>query len=302
MLTLYEFKFSAMGSPCALNLYCNSQQQFDAIALLCVEEVNRLENKYSRYRSDSLVSQINLAAGTSQSFVLDAEFSALLEYANTAFTISEGLFDITSGVLGKVWDFKSGQSPKTEEITKTLALVGWDKVTVNADNFFLPTQGMALDFGGIVKEYAADVIAALVRSHHIKYGLIDLGGDIAVVGPHLDNTPWQVAISDPQTPSKPIAMISLMSGGLASSGDYQRFITLDGQRYSHILNPKTGWPVKGLAAVSVWAPQCVMAGTIATTAMLKGEPEGLGWLDETGCQYLAVNQALNIFRSTSSSH
>jgi len=283
-----------MGSPCALNLYCNSQQQFDAIALLCVEEVARLEYKYSRYRSDSFVSQINFAAGTSQTFVLDTEFTALLHYADTAFNISEGLFDITSGVLGNVWNFKSNKNPKIESIAKTLALVGWEKLIVDAENFSLPVKGMAIDFGGIVKEYAADVIAGLVRSHHIKYGLIDLGGDIAVVGPHLDNTPWQVAISDPQTPSKAIATIPLMSGGLASSGDYQRFITLNGQRYSHILNPKTGWPVKGLAAVSVWAPQCVMAGTIATTAMLKGEEEGLYWLDDIGCQYLAIDQAMSI--------
>jgi thiamine biosynthesis lipoprotein len=294
MLKIYEHKFSAMGSPCALHLYCTTLQQFNHISCLCENEVRRLESKYSRYQANSFLSQLNSNAGASKIFALDYETLSLIQYANTAFEISDGLFDITSGVLRKVWDFKSGVIPDTTQITEILEFVGWDKLKIDPAAFSLPQKGIELDLGGIVKEYAADKVVALARLNNIQHGLVDLGGDITIIGPHPDNTPWQIAISHPQSPAQTIASIPLMSGGLASSGDYQRYITLNNERYSHILNPKTGWPVKGLAAVSVWAQQCVMAGTIATTAMLKGETEGLQWLDEIGCQYVAVDQKMKV--------
>lgn len=280
-----------MGSPCLLHLYCSSKEQFERVASQSVARVNELEALYSRYLADSLLSDINLHAGTGKRFTLADEFWTLLQYANTAHAISDGLFDITSGVLRKVWDFKNGQPPDIAKINSTLVLVGWSKIVVDKNDFHLPLAGMELDFGGIVKEYAADLVAEMLKQSGIKHGLVDMGGDIAVVGPHPDNSPWQVAISDPDLPGQAIATIPLMAGGLASSGDYQRFIVLNDERYSHILNPKTGWPVKGLVAVSVWAPQCVVAGTLATIAMLKGDVEGEQWLQEVGCNYLTVNSS-----------
>jgi thiamine biosynthesis lipoprotein len=294
MLKVYEYEFKAMGSSCTLNLYAKSKIHFDDVVILCQQELNRLERKYSRFQADSLISQINSASGSEKKFCLDKEFSALLQYANVAYNISDGLFDITSGVLRKVWDFKNKQAPNTQDINKMLMLIGWEKLPTNFTQFSLPLVGMELDFGGIVKEYAADVIAELIRKNKLRHGLVNLGGDIAVVGPHPDQSPWRISISDPSSPNKPISTISLQSGGLASSGDYERYILLEGTKYSHILNPKTGWPVKGFAGVSVWAPKCVMAGTIATTAMLKGQTEGLNWLKETKCQYLAIDQNLKL--------
>jgi thiamine biosynthesis lipoprotein len=279
-----------MGSPCALSFYCTSQQQFESVVERCIARVNQLEDRYSRFKPDSLLSQINRSAGSGEYFHLDSEFRALLLYADTAHTISEGLFDITSGVLRNVWDFKQNKIPALDNIAQTLSLVGWSKVILQENKFSLPIRGMEVDLGGIVKEYAADVLVGLAKENNLRHGLVDLGGDIAVVGPHPDNSPWQVAISHPLDPSSAIATIPLLSGALASSGDYQRFIMIDNEKYCHILNPKTGWPVKGFAAVSVWAPECVVAGTVATTAMLKGESEGEIWLNEVGCHYLTVNQ------------
>jgi thiamine biosynthesis lipoprotein len=279
-----------MGSPCALSFYCCSQQQFEFLVEQCIAKVSQLEDRYSRFKPDSLVSQINNSAGRGECFELDSEFRALLLYADTAYTISDGLFDITSGVLRKVWDFKSHKIPALGDIAQTLNLVGWPKVSSHLNTFSLPIKGMEIDLGGIVKEYAADLLVSLTKKNGLQHGLVDLGGDIAIVGAHPDNSPWQVAISHPQKPSHAIATIPLMSGALASSGDYQRFIVINKERYSHILDPMTGWPVKGFAAVSVWAPQCVVAGTLATTAMLKGEIKGGIWLNEVACHYLTVNQ------------
>ena len=280
-----------MGSPCVLHLYCSSPQQFDNAVEKSLAQVKELEDQYSRYSDDSLLSEINRNAGTNKRFQLTDEFWTLLKYADTAYTISDGLFDITSGVLRKVWDFKNKEIPKISNINSILSLVGWPKVTLSRNSFFLPIAGMELDFGGIVKEYAADLLSETLKLAGLQHGLVDMGGDIAVIGPHPSNTPWQVAISDPNEPSQAIAHIPLTSGGLASSGDYQRFIILNNEKYSHILNPKTGWPVKGLGAVSVWAPKCMVAGSLATIAMLKGDGEGDKWLQDVGCNYLTVDQS-----------
>ena len=150
---------------------------------------------------------------------------------------------------------------------------------------------MEIDFGGIVKEYACDSAANLLRRNGLDHALVDLAGDIAVSGPGFDDQPWLIGISNPGNPDKPLATIGLQAGGLASSGDYQRCFTLDGRRYGHLLNPKTGWPTQGLSSVSVRADQCLVAGSTASVAMLKGGRDGLQWLQALGLPWLAVNDA-----------
>ncbi|MCF2948452.1 FAD:protein FMN transferase [Paraglaciecola aquimarina] len=278
-----------MGSPCALSLYCESKLQFEDLIAKSLELVNRLEDTYSRFKPESLLSKVNSAAGSDATFPLDDECWQLFNYADSAYKISDGLFDVTSGVLRQVWDFKSNKLPPIDKLEAVVALVGWHKIKLQQDSFSLPHEGMELDLGGIVKEYAADLLASTLRLSGCEFGLVDMAGDIAVVGPHPDHSPWNIAISNPAATTKAIATIPLMSGGLASSGDYERFIMLDGERHSHILNPKTGMPVKGLAGVSVWAPKCVIAGTIATVAMLKGDL-AKAWLIDVDCNYLAIDQ------------
>lgn len=283
-----------MGSPCALSLYCATEQIFQKACEIAEQEMQRLEQKYSRYISSSLLSQINQAAGTEQTFNLDEETWYLMQYANTAFEQSEGLFDITSGILRNAWNFKAPQLPEPEILQPILEKIGWHKVALTQSQFRLPIDGMEIDFGGVVKEYAADSLHNLLGNIGIEHGIIDLAGDMKVIGPHPDQSPWIVGIRNPANPDEAAATIPLVSGGLASSGDYARCFELNGKRYSHILNPKTGWPVEGLAAVSVWAEQCVVAGTIATVTMLKGKPHGLEWITELGIPFIAIDQELNI--------
>ena len=284
--------FFAMGSPCELVLDTDSQFSNEEISIICTEleqEVTRLEDKYSRYKSTSLLSVINQNAGF-QTTNIDQETVSLLNYANTAHTLSDGLFDITSGVLRRCWDFKSATKPNTSLIESTLKLVGWNQVEFTHNTVYLPLEGMEIDFGGIVKEYAADATCALAKKLGIAHGLVDLGGDIAVIGPQLNDQPWSIGISQPNNVNSAVSTLPATSGAVASSGDYERFIELDGKKYSHILNPKTGWPVSSFAGVSVWAEQCVVAGTVATIAMLKGKAEGEAWLRETELPFIAINQ------------
>ena len=303
--TLYEASFRAMGSPCNLSLYCPSDTSWLAAKAITLDELERLEAKYSRYRPNSILSQINDQAGTGKTTSLDDETWWLLQYANTAFQQSNGLFDITSGVLRKAWDFSTRKAnsqssfvlPSETQIEQLLSLIGWQQIPLEQSTFMLPKVGMELDFGGIVKEYAADRIAALIQAHGIHHGLIDLAGDIRVIGPHPNDEPWLIGISHPEQPQQAIAHIPMRAGGLASSGDYARSFTLQGTRYSHILNPKTGWPTQGLVAVSVWAEQCVVAGTLATAAMLKGTPNGTQWLTDTNAAFLCIDDKMTVTQS-----
>lgn len=288
-----EHRFRAMGGPCRLRFACADEAQAKRAISAAEAEVRRLEQKYSRYLPDSLVSRINRAAGTGRPVPIDSETAGLLGFAHTLWQQSAGLFDLTAGVLRRAWDFKSGRLPAQGAIDALLPLIGWDCVQWDQGTISLPKAGMEIDFGGCVKEYASDSAAAALAGLGIERGLVDLAGDMAVVGPGSAADPWVVGIRHPRRDGAAIASISLAAGGLASSGDYERCLLLEGKRYGHILNPATGWPVQGLVAVSVLAGQCMVAGGSATIAMLQEESAALQWLDALGLPWLAVDSQLS---------
>lgn len=280
--------FRAMGSPCEVRLHPQRGVDAESIADAAEEEVRRLERKFSRYRDDSLATRINDSAGHERGIEVDPETAALLDYAASAWTQSDGLFDPTSGILRRAWSRETTSLPTEEELTELLAHVGWQRLRWRTPRLFLPA-GMELDFGGFVKEYASDRVAELCRRLGARHGLVDLGGDLAVVGAHPDGSPWRVGIRDPRAPENALATVDLFAGGIATSGDYERFVVLEGKRYSHLLDPRSGWPVEGPAGVTVAAPHCLVAGSATTIAMLKG-PGAAGWLQELGLPHLLVEQ------------
>ncbi len=286
-MKLYAHAFHAMGCDNQLQLYAPSSGPAQQVAQAVEAEVRRLERRYSRYRDDSVLSAINRSAGV-QAVTVDEETAALLDYAAACHDHSDGLFDVTSGVLRRAWDFKAGRLPAPDEIEQLLPLVGWAKVQWQRPSLYLPYVGMELDFGGVVKEYAADRAAALCRERGMASGLVNLGGDIHILGAQPDGAPWLVGIRHPRH-SGMLTAISMRQGALASSGDYERYIEIDGQRYCHILNPHRGWPVHGLQAVTVLADSCLVAGSASTIAMLKGMPDGGAFLDELGLPNLRVD-------------
>ncbi len=281
-----------MGGPCRLRLEVTTRGAADTAIAAAVSEVRRLELKYSRYLADSLTSAINRSAGTGTPVSIDAETAGLLDYANTAWRESGGLFDLTSGVLRRAWDFKSARAPEQRDIESLLPLVGWEQVQWERDSVYLPRRGMELDFGGCVKEYAADSAAAQLRRHGVSAALVDLAGDMAATAAPSGAPGWPVGIRHPVSREQAVARVLLPEGGLASSGDYERCLVIDGTRYGHILHPRTGWPVRGLVAVSVLARQCLVAGSAATIAMLKPPGEALEWLANLGVPWLAIDADL----------
>ena len=285
--------FRAMGSHCEFQLCFEGKSDSQFIFKCLQDELERLESKYSRFRKDSLLSQINLGKEVN----IDNETISLLEHAFNCFEQSEGLFDVTAGRLNSLWDFKKKKVPSQEEISYALSVTDFSKVSWNNGILSMPA-GMNVDFGGIVKEYAADTLAVLAKKFGVRYGLINLGGDIAIVGNKPDGIAWKVGITDPRGTETEIASIDIYSGGLATSGDYKRYFIYEGKRYSHILNPKTGFPCAGLRAVSVAANLCTVAGSIATIAMLKDEPEAIKWLNDLGVPFVAMDSNLSIQRNS----
>lgn len=277
-----------MGGPNELQIYAESPESGARAREIVVTEVQRIEEKYSRYRSESIISRINAQAGKDPVQV-DPETAALLNYAQCCFEQSHGLFDITSGILRRVWNFKEPQVPTKEALSSVVALIGWGGVEWHAPHIWLPREGMEIDFGGIGKEYAADRAAGLCIEAGFRHGLVNLGGDIRILGPQPGGQPWEVGVVHPRKAGAPLASIPLISGAITTSGDYQRFFEVDGVRYCHILNPKTGVPVRELQSVTVCADSCLVAGSACTIAMLLGKKRGQRYLDELGCNYLVVD-------------
>lgn len=277
-----------MGSPCEMQLFAADAGHAGRAIAAVEADVERLEQAYSRYRDTSLLSRINRVAAAGGSIEVDAETAGLLDYAATCYAASDGLFDITSGLLRRAWNFASGRLPDADAIAALLPRVGWHKVRWSAPVLQFPERGMEIDFGGIVKEYAADRGAALCRELGIGGGFVNLGGDLCIVGPRGDGDAWQIGLAHPRAADAMMGTLALRGGALASSGDYARCIVVDGKRYGHILNPRTGQPVQHLAAVTVHGDLCVVAGSASTIAMLK-EDQGPAWLDALGLPHLWVD-------------
>ena len=284
----FRFTFRAMAAQNELQLAAADLSTARRVADLAVADVQRIEAKYSRYRDDSVITRINRAAGH-EPVALDAETAALLQYADKCHRLSGGLFDVTSGVLRRVWDFKNKppRLPDPAALAQMAALVGWSSVEWSPKAIRLPRAGMEIDFGGIGKEYAADRAATICLEAGVRQGLIDLAGDVRALGPQESGMPWRVGIRHPRQEGTVIASVELASGAIATSGDYERYFEIGGRRYCHILDPRGGMPVTAWQSVSVVAPLCVVAGSCSTIGMLLGK-KALAFLRGQQVEFVAI--------------
>ncbi|MFI4891131.1 MAG: FAD:protein FMN transferase [Steroidobacterales bacterium] len=261
-------QFMAMASPCGVLVDTPDQALGAEVAEIVKAEAVRIEAKFSRYRP-SVVTHINEHAG--QPVEVDAETADLIDYAALCYRLSEGRFDITSGVLRRAWKFdRSGITPTENQVRDVLQYVGWQRVTWNRPNLQLGT-GMEIDLGGIGKEYAVDRALELASAYTSAAVLVNLGGDLRVSGPRQDGSAWRVAIEDVDRAGAAAGLLELSDGALATSGDAHRHVLKDGIRYGHILDPRTGWPIADAPrSVTVHAGTCTEAGLLAKLALLSG--------------------------------
>jgi thiamine biosynthesis lipoprotein len=279
---LVTVKFTAMASPCEVLLPSMSEQAALRVGAVAAQEAWRVEKKYSRYRKDSVTAWIHDNRGTGVE--VDPETASLIDFASQCFELSEGLFDVTSGVLRSAWKFDgSDRIPEAAVIERLLPLVGFEKLQWHSPRLLVPA-GMELDFGGIGKEYAVDRAYELLAASAGTPFLINFGGDLRANRPPTHG-PWQVGIERPDTEREATMLLDLEYGALATSGDSRRYLLRDGIRYGHILNPLTGWPdPEAPRSITVAAASCTEAGLLSTVAMLHGAA-ARAYLEEQGVRY-----------------
>ncbi len=279
--------FRAMASPCEILFATQNRSLAKELLQQSYAEAKRIEKKFSRYRTDNCIYQINKSNGTPVS--VDDETTHLLNFAQQCYQISEHKFDITSGVLREVWTFDGSDNiPDPAVVKSILPRIGWNKVEWHNSIITLPS-GMEIDLGGIGKEYAVDQTARLIF-RKLKTGvLINYGGDLHALGPQKSGKPWGVGVDDPEKSGiKQIGAVNLSKGGLATSGDARRYLLKSGIRYGHILDPATGWPVPDTPrAVTVIADTCLEAGMLSTMAMLQGG-QARHFLEAQGVHFWSV--------------
>lgn len=279
--------FTAMACPCEILIESQDTQLISNLTQLAYQEAKRIEKKFSRYLQGNIIYKINHSRANP--IDVDTETALLLDFAQQCFDLSEGKFDITSGILRRVWRFDQGDKiPTKQQISAIACNIGWQKVSWKPPTLCLPSN-MEIDLGGIGKEYAVDSTVRLLKQYTDCSFLVNFGGDIACPHARKNNQPWMVGVDNPQDTSyKPAGNIALYQGGLATSGDSQRYLLKDGVRYSHILNPKTGYPVEHAPhSVSVIADTCIEAGMLSTFAILEGA-NAAEFLESQGVKFWCI--------------
>ncbi|MEC9407087.1 MAG: FAD:protein FMN transferase [Pseudomonadota bacterium] len=275
--------FAAMASPCEVLIEGADRTLATRVTRIVSDEALRIEAHWSRYRPGNIIHAINTANG--KAVRVDDETADMLDYAAMLFELSDGKFDITAGVLRRVWRFDgSDKLPTQATVTEILASVGWAHVCWERPLLTM-APGMELDFGGIGKEYAVDRALAAARAVTDAALLVNFGGDLACDRDRADSTPWTLGVESIGEAAA-VPQIALRSGGVATSGDANRFLQRDGIRYGHVLDARTGWPVPGAPhAVTVAAQSCTLAGMLATLAMLQGDQANSFLAAQDGIRY-----------------
>jgi thiamine biosynthesis lipoprotein len=270
-------EFRALGTACVIQFRHSgdtSARQFIASALAWLAS---FEAKFSRFRADSIISRINAAAGR-EWVEVDGETEQLLDLAADLHRLTDGILDPTMLPLLRVWDWKTvhAKLPDKAAIKAAHALTGWRKLQRKPGQVFLPQAGMGLDFGGFGKEFAVDQLVDIAREHGIEDALIDLGRDLYGMGGNGRHPFWHVGLEDARHPDTCWGGLAVADFAVAASGDALRRFEINGVRYGHILDPRSGWPVaNGVRGVSVIAPTCLQAGIYSTAIFVLGLKDGL---------------------------
>lgn len=272
-----------MACDCEILVDTGNRNLAKKMLKMAAGEAWRIERKFSRYRKDNIIDRINHSKG--EAVQVDEETAQLLEFAKQCHEMSDGMFDITSGGLRRIWTFDgSDRVPTQQRIDDILPLIGWHKILWRRPTICMP-HGMEIDLGGIGKEYAVDRILRLLLERFEIALLVNLGGDTAVGGIRKDNVPWNIGIENVNHDHATNKVIQVRQGAMATSGDSKRFLLKEGKRYCHIINPRTGWPAENAPhSITVAASTCTEAGLLSILAMLHGE-QAESFLEEEAVRY-----------------
>lgn len=281
---VYKQSLKLMGNRFEISVVAESKAVADEHIDCAVAEIRRIEGLLTTYRPDSQTNQINEQAGIGPVRV-DQEVFQLIERSTKISYLTQGAFDITYGSIDKsLWNFDVNMKelPDAEVAKKSVSLIDYRNIELNAadSTIFLKCKGMRIGFGGIGKGYAADRAKQILQTRNVTSGIVNAAGDLITWGVQPNGKPWTIAIADPDHKVPYFSTLSISNMAIATSGNYEKYAMIDGKRYSHTIDPKTGLPVSGIKSVSVICPNAELADALATPIMVMGVKVGLNLINQ----------------------
>ena len=280
---IFKKKQSLLGSPFEITVVAKDSVQGNLFSDLAITEVRRIENLISDWIPTSQISKVNHNAGISP-IKVDKEVYDLVDRATKISKLTSGAFDISYASMDRIWKFDGSmkEMPTPEEIRKSVEKVGYQNIILNPKDttIFLKNKGMKLGLGGIGQGYIADKIKVLLQEKGCNSGLVNVSGDINTWGKQPNGNLWTVGIVNPMNKNKVFATFPLDDSAVETSGSYEKYVTFNGKRYSHIIDPRTGYPATGIISVSVFAKQTELADALATGIFVMGVEVGLDLVNQ----------------------
>ncbi len=290
-----------MGNRFDITLVAKDSTEANKYIDLAVGEISRIERLISSWDPNSQTSEINRNAGI-KAVKVDKELYDLIEHSLTISMITDGAFDISYASMDRIWRFDGSMTkmPSEEEIKKSVANVGHQNIELDHEStsVFLKLPGMKIGFGAIGKGYAADKAKALLMEKDVFAGIINASGDMNTWGRQPNGEHWKVAITNPMDKSKAFGLLPIKEGAVVTSGNYEKYVTFNGQRYSHIIDPRTGYPTKGILSVTVFSPKAELADALATSIFVMGIETGIDRINQLAkTECIIIDDTGKIYKS-----
>ncbi|WP_378185162.1 FAD:protein FMN transferase [Aquimarina sp. W85] len=298
---VYTKKFSKMGSDFEVTVVADTPEEGTSFINLAINEIERIERLISSWDANSQTSLINKNAGK-QTVAVSLELFKLIERSVNISKITDGAFDITYASMDAIWKFDGSMSnmPSPEKIKASVSRVGYQNLKLNSNDttVFLSRKGMKIGFGAIGKGYAADMAKQLLQSKGVVAGIINASGDMNAWGKPPNAKNWQVAITNPMDTSKAYAILPLYNQAVVTSGNYEKFVSFNNKRYTHIIDPRTGYPASGILSVTVFAPKAELADALATSIFVMGVSLGVDRVDQLpGVECIIIDEKGSVITS-----
>jgi len=279
----YQRILKLMGSRFDITVVANDSIQANKYIDTAVSEISRIEKLISSWDDNSQTSEINRNAGI-KPVKVDKKMFDLIERAIGISKLTDGAFDISYASMDKIWKFDGSMTkmPSKEEIITSVEKVGYQNIFLDKENstVFLKLKGMKIGFGAIGKGYSADKAKNLLISKGVSSGIINAAGDMNTWGKQPNGNKWKIAIINPMNKNKVFALLPITNGAVVTSGNYEKYVNFNGKRYTHIIDPRTGYPSTGIISVTVFAPKAELADALATSIFVMGKEAGLNRINQ----------------------
>ncbi len=297
----YHRTTKLMGCRFDLTVVAPDRTRGEEYIELAITEISRIEHLISDWDATSQVSEINRQAGR-KPVVVDRELFDLIERSNGISRLTDGAFDVSYASMDKVWHFDGSmdREPTAAEVAASVSKIGYRKIVLNTatHSVFLPEAGMKIGFGAIGKGYAADRARDLLVGRGVKGGIINASGDLDAWGRQPDGSDWLVAITNPLNKAKAFAWMPIEDRAVVTSGDYEKYVRFGGVRYSHIIDPRTGYPATGIISATVFAPRAELTDALATSVFVMGVDTGIDFINQLpGIDVIIVDEANQLHTS-----